>query len=96
MKKAYHSMDMSPTEIRVILFRAGTSQAEIARQCGVSAATVCKVIDGLVVSHKVRTAISEAISIDIRRIWPSTYIMHGGPRKAGRPKSFKEPDNYPR
>jgi len=93
MKKAYHSMDMNPTEIRVALFRSGSSQAEIARQCKVSPATVCKVIDGFVVSHRVRTAIADATGIDIRRLWPSTYIMHGGPRKVGRPKSFKEHEN---
>jgi len=90
MKTAHHSMDIDPKEIRVALIRAETSQAEIARKCNVSPPTVSKVIDGTSVSHKVRTAIAEATGIDIRRLWPSTYIMHGGPRKAGRPKSFKE------
>jgi len=89
-------MDMKPEDIRVALFRTGISQAEIARQCEVSPPTVCKVIDGVSVSHKVRTAIADATGIDIRRLWPSTYIMHGGPRKAGRPKTVKEPGNYPR
>jgi len=86
----HHSMDMDPVEIRVALFRSGISQAEIARQCKVTPPTVCKVIDGISVSHKVRAKIAEATGIDIRRLWPSTYIMHGGPRKAGRPKTVKE------
>ena len=90
MRNAHHSMDMNPTETRVALFRAGITQKEIARRCGVHYSLISRVIDGTSVSHKVRTAIAEATGIDIRRLWPSTYIMHGGPRKAGRPKSFKE------
>lgn len=82
------SMDMDPTEIRVALFRAKITQAEIARQCNVSISMVSRVIDGNSVSHKVRTAIADAINIDIRRTWPSTYIIHGGPRKPGRPAAI--------
>ena len=89
-------MDMPPHEIRVALIRAGITQAEIARRCKVSVPMVCKVIDGVSVSHRVRTAIAEAAGIDIRRLWPSTYIVHGGPRKAGRPKTVKEPVGCPR
>jgi len=92
----YNSMDLPPHEIRVALLRAGITQAEIARRCKVSISMVSKVIDGVSVSHKVRTAIAEAVGIDIRRIWPSTYIVYGGPRKAGRPKVVKETDKYPR
>lgn len=94
MKLAYHSMDMDPNEVRVALFRSGISQMEIARQCGVHYSLVSRVLDGTSVSHKVRTAIAEATGIDIRRIWPSTYIMYGGPRKPGRPKSMKEQGDY--
>lgn len=90
---AYHSMDMDPQEIRVALLRNGISQAEIARRCHVHYSLIGRVIDGNSVSHKVRTAIAEATGIDIRRLWPSTYIMHGGPRKPGRPKTVKEPDH---
>jgi lambda repressor-like predicted transcriptional regulator len=38
------------------------------------------------VSHRLRMAVAEAAGIDIQRIWPSTYIYGGGPRKRGRPR----------
>lgn len=78
-------MDMDPTDIRIELMRAGTSQAELARDLGVHHTTVFRVIEGTTVSHRIRAAIAEAIRMDVRRIWPSTYVLHGGPRRPGRP-----------
>ena len=80
-------MDMEPVEIQVALARAGVTQAEIARKCDVSRMAVTQIVYGRAVSHTIRTAIAEAINQDIRFIWPSTYIIHGGPRKPGRPKA---------
>lgn len=95
-KLSYHSMDMPPGEIRADLLREGITQAEIARRCNVSASMVSKVIDGLSVGHRVRTEIANAIKCDLLRLWPSTYLLHGGPRKVGRPKIMKDQENYQR
>lgn len=80
-------MDMEPSEIRVALLRAGTSQVTIARKLEVTPGAITRVIDGDSASDRIRKAIAEAINTDVRAIWPSTYIIHGGPRKPGRPKA---------
>lgn len=77
--------DMSPVEIRIELYKAEVSQAEIARQAEVSAAHVSRVIDGKDSNDRIRYMVSVAIGIDIKRIWPSIYL-HGGPRGPGRPR----------
>ncbi|MCK4267840.1 MAG: hypothetical protein KAX16_03310 [Actinomycetia bacterium] len=83
IKKTY---DMPPPEIRIALYRARITQAEIARQTKVAASHVCRIIDGTDSNDRVRRAIAEAIGIDIKRVWPSIYL-YGEPRKPGRPKS---------
>lgn len=80
-------MDMPPKEIRIALMRAEVTQATIARSLGVSITMVNHVIEGNSISHRVRRAIADATGIHISRIWPSTYIVYGGPRKPGRPKA---------
>ena len=80
-------MDMPPKEIRIALMRAGVAQASIARSLGVHITMVNHVIDGNSVSHRVRQAIADAVGRDLKEIWPSTYVIHGGPRKPGRPKA---------
>lgn len=82
MKSKYRNMD--PQEIRVLLLRAKVSQAAIARDLKVSRSMVRQVIDGTTVSDRVRRGISNAIGMDVARIWPSTYL-NGGPKKPGRP-----------
>ncbi len=77
--------DMDPKEIRIALFRVGVSQSGLARYLGVSVSMVNRVIDGTGVSDRIRKQIAKTIDIDIKRIWPSTYLYGGGPRKAGRP-----------
>lgn len=83
-----HKMDMSPEDIKVALLLAKITQASIADKLDVANSTVNRVIEGVVVSHRVRTAIAKALNMDIRRIWPSTYVVQGGPRGPGRPKSY--------
>jgi len=80
-------MDMGRAEIKYALERAGFSQADIARAEKKSPSAVSRVISGKTVAHDIRTAIADAIGIDIKRIWPVTYIVLGGPRKPGRPKA---------
>ena len=81
--------DMNPKEIRIALIRAGVSQAAIARELGVAPSAVCRIIDGILISDRVRRAIAAAIGIDIKRIWPSTYL-YSSPRKPGRPKTYQD------
>lgn len=81
-----NKMDMSPMDIRIAMLRSGVTQMDIARELGVAKTAVYLVIEGRAVSNRIREKISERIGIDIRRIWPSTY-MFGGPRKAGRPSN---------
>ena len=84
--------DMSPTEIRIAILQANITrpgnitQSGMALDLGVTRQTVNRVIDGLITSDRVRRHIAKAIDVDIKRIWPSTYLYGGGPRKAGRPR----------
>jgi len=77
--------DMPPNEIRIALMRSGVPQVEIARRLGVAPSNICRVIDGVGSSDRVRRAIAAATGIDIKRIWPSIYL-YSDPRKPGRPK----------
>ena len=78
------TIDMDPKEIWIAMIRAGVGQKDIGDALGVTRQVVHHVIQGRAVSHRIRKAISEAIGIDLKIIWPSTYL-NGGPKKAGRP-----------
>ncbi len=79
--------DMAPQEIRIALLRRKETQAGIARLCNVSKTAVYRTIHGKTTSHRIRSAISERTGMDMKAIWPSTYLYGGGPRKKGRPAS---------
>lgn len=81
---SFNPKDMEPKDILVAMLRSGVRQTDIARDLGVRKQTVNMVLHGRVVSHRIRKAISEAIDIDLKRLWPSTYL-NGGPKKPGRP-----------
>jgi lambda repressor-like predicted transcriptional regulator len=85
-----HFLDMDPKEIRIKLYRMGLQHKKIAEQLGVSQQAVSRVIAGATVSHRIREEIARIIGEDIRRIWPSTYVMGRGHKKAGRPKTNPE------
>lgn len=78
------AMDMTPTDIRIAMLKAGVTQAGIARELGVHKSSILLVIDGRFVSDRIRRKIAERCGLDVARIWPSTYLC-GGPRKPGRP-----------
>lgn len=79
--------DMDPVKIKSQMILAGVTQTDIANELGVSQPSVNRVIAGIDVSDRIRRAIAEAIGINVKRIWPSTYL-YGRPRKPGRPRSF--------
>lgn len=71
--------DMTPDEIRIALIRNGNvSQADIARECNVTASHVRRVITGQSVSDRVQKAIAKAIRRKVTEVFPSRY-------PAGRP-----------
>jgi len=74
MKEKEIYADMTPIEIRVAILRASRTQAEISRNAGCSRALVCQVIDGKLVSDRVRRAIADAIHIPVESIWRSYYL----------------------
>jgi len=75
--------DMSPEDIRIAMIKAGVTQSGIARKLGVKQPSIYKIIMGQLVSHKIRCAIAEATGIDLKKIWPSTYL-NDGPKGRGR------------
>ena len=79
--------DMNPVKIKSEMILAGITQTDIAKDLGVSQPSVNRVIAGIDVSDRIRRAIANAIGIDVKKIWPSTYL-YDGPRKPGRPRSF--------
>jgi transcriptional regulator with XRE-family HTH domain len=78
------SMDMPVVELKIAMLLAGVTQKEIAERVGVTRQAVSLVVNKQYVSHRIRVAIAESLGMDIKRIWPSSYL-HGGPRKPGRP-----------
>lgn len=68
---------MHPADIQCALKKARTSQAEIARQCGVSNVTVGYVVSGHTTSRRVATAISDATGLPLDTLWPGRYPADG-------------------
>lgn len=77
------NIDKSPDEIRVELIRNKVRQADIAKELDVHPATVSRVIDGLTASDRIRRAIAKKIGIDVKFLWPSTYMLKDDPCKRG-------------
>jgi len=73
--------DMTPTEIKIEMIRTGSSQAKVARKCGVTAAHVHRVILGKSTSDRVQREIAKSIRMDVVKVFPTRYPAHGrGPR----------------
>lgn len=63
---------MEPLEIKILLMRAGVTQSEIARRCGVTLAQVQRVIKGDVSFH-IREEIAKTVGKDVSELWPAYY-----------------------
>lgn len=61
---------MHPADITAALRKAGSSQAKIAAQLGVTPATVHQVVWDRARSARVALAISRATQIPVSRLWP--------------------------
>lgn len=64
---------MHYADIKAALEKAGSSQADIARDLKVSKTTVFKVIRGRDSSRRVADAIAKKIGKPVSEIWPGTY-----------------------
>jgi hypothetical protein len=77
--------NMKPKELRILMLRAEHTQAQYARELKVQPQLIYHVVEGNIVSDRVRQHIAKRLNVDIKRIWPDPYLYYGGPRKAGRP-----------
>jgi lambda repressor-like predicted transcriptional regulator len=61
---------MHPADITASLRKAGSSQAQIARKLGCTRSNVTHCVSGRSRSPRVRSAISRAIGLPVKAIWP--------------------------
>lgn len=64
---------MHRAEIQAALKIRGTSQADIARACGVAPATVNGVVQGKTRSRQIEDAIAAATGLSLFQLWPQWY-----------------------
>ncbi len=79
--------DMDPIDIQYKLRKAGVTQVKLAKDLDKTGGMISQVITGQRNSEEIQRAIATAIGLDVKLIWPSIYILQGGPRKPGRPKA---------
>jgi len=63
-------------KIKHELENAGSSQAEVARECEVTSSWVHQVIFNNETSDKVRRCIAKKIGVDVKTIWPEYYLRN--------------------
>ncbi|MFQ5779148.1 MAG: transcriptional regulator [Nitrospiria bacterium] len=61
---------MDAMDRRIAMLRRGITQARIARELGVSGATVSLVVGGRMKSRRVEEAIADALGISRAVLWP--------------------------
>ena len=66
---------MDAVEINYRLRRLGKTQAQIAREVGVSGGVVSNVIHGRITAHAVAQHIAGLLSLRIEELWPERYIF---------------------
>lgn len=81
---------MDALEINYRLRRLGTSQAEIARELGVSQSVVGNVINNRITAFDVASHIAKLLETDVEALWPERYrFKPRGPasnRRGGTPQ----------
>jgi len=72
-------MDMTELEIKMAMLRHGVKKNDIAKQCKVSSVSLSYLVAGKMVSHRLQSALAEAIKMTPDQIWPSRYDLDGQP-----------------
>lgn len=66
---------MDSIEIIYLLRRLGKSQAQLARELGVSSAVVNNVIHDRISAHAVATHIALLLGYEVGEVWPRRYVF---------------------
>lgn len=66
---------MDAVEINYRLRRLGKTQAQIAREVGVSGGVVSNVIHGRVTAYAVAKHIANLLALEVQEIWPERYVF---------------------
>lgn len=61
---------MNPTEIKILLLRAGITQTSISQNLGVTLGFVNQIITGRRHTRRVREAIAKAVGRRVDELWP--------------------------
>ncbi len=75
---------MDAVEINYRLRRLGKTQAQIAREVGVSGGVVSNVIHGRITAYAVAQHIAGLLGLRIEDIWPERYIFKPRQRQSHR------------
>ena len=77
-------LTMDAIEIIYQLHRLGKSQAQLARELGVSGGVVNNVIHNRITAHAVATHIAELLGHEVGEIWPDRYVFKPRGRASNR------------
>ncbi|MBU3698251.1 helix-turn-helix domain-containing protein [Dechloromonas sp.] len=77
-------LTMDAVEINYRLRRLGKTQAQIAREVGVSGGVVSNVIHGRITAYAVAQHIAGLLGLRIEDIWPERYIFKPRQRQSHR------------
>lgn len=75
---------MDAVEINYRLRRLGKTQAQIAREVGVSGGVVSNVIHGRITAYAVAQHIASLLGLRIEELWPERYIFKPRQRQSRR------------
>ena len=75
---------MDAVEINYRLRRLGKTQAQIAREVGVSGGVVSNVIHGRITAYAVAQHIAGLLGLRIEDIWPEQYVFKPRQRQSHR------------
>lgn len=75
---------MDAVEINYRLRRLGKTQAQIAREVGVSGGVVSNVIHGRITAYAVAQHIASLLGLRIEELWPERYIFKPRQRQSHR------------
>ncbi len=75
---------MDAIEIIYLLHRLGKSQAQLARELGVSSGVVNNVIHNRITAYAVATHIAELLGNEVGAVWPDRYVFKPRGRASNR------------